>query len=80
VPDLPDHLTEKILTVGAWHMGAYRVGMRLADGRVIHGVLVAWGQEIVRVEGHDEVPFEVSEIVDVIDESRTEPPPGSSRS
>lgn len=44
--------------------------MTLDDGAEYEGVHVAWATEVVGVEGHEEIPLDVSRIVEV----RQDPP------
>ena len=45
--------------------GINRVAVVLDDGIEQLGVHVAWATEVVGVDGHDRLPFEVARIVDV---------------
>ena len=67
---LPWKVTESILTFPEDSMGAYRVALILKDGSVIEDVIVAWGEQVVRVDGHDGCPFNVDDVVDALDRSR----------
>jgi hypothetical protein len=65
----PD-LKAKIIGFGEYKMGAYKVDLVLRDGRIIKDVIVAWGDEVVRVGRRDDVSdLPVGEIVDAIDAS-----------
>ena len=66
---LPDHVKEKILSFPEHRMGVHRVALVLKDGSLIEDVLVAWGDEVVRVGGVDRCHFEVANVVDVEDRS-----------
>jgi hypothetical protein len=45
--------------------GVKRIAVTLDDGATYSGVRVAWSKEVLFVEGHDEIPFDVSRVVDV---------------
>lgn len=63
-------LKTKIIGFGEYKMGAYKVDLVLRDGRIIKDVIVAWGDEVVRVGGQDVVSdFPLAEVVDAIDTS-----------
>ena len=62
---LPEFLSEKIDHYPEHHMGVHRVRVLLRDGRSFFPVLVAWGIEIVRVEGSDVVPFGTDDLADL---------------
>ena len=64
---LPDPIAEKVLAFPEWRMGAQRIKVVLADGRSFSPVEVAWGREIVRVAGYEEVPFDAADVVEVED-------------
>ena len=67
---LAPELKTKIIGFGEYKMGAYKVDLVLRDGRIVKDVIVAWGDEVVRVGGHDDVSdFHVTEVVDAIDAS-----------
>jgi hypothetical protein len=46
-------------------MGAHRVTVRLADGRRVSGVVVAWGSETMRVDGSENITFDGEDVVEV---------------
>jgi hypothetical protein len=62
---LPEHLQEKVRDMPESSYGATRVTVVLDDGTRIPDVYVAWGREIVKVGQRNEIPFDVSRIVDV---------------
>ena len=71
---LPEVLRGKTRLFGEVSMGAKRATLVLADGSRIEHVVLAWGDEIVRVAGreiHDAayLGFAVDDISDVVDES-----------
>ena len=56
-------------------MGVHRVRVKLADGRAFENVMVA-GDRVVKVLGREELPFEASDVVAVIDFADAPLPPG----
>jgi len=66
---LPEPIREKIASFPEYRMGAHKVAVRLANGRVFEDVIIAWESEIVSVAGKSEIPFAAEEIVDVYDRS-----------
>jgi hypothetical protein len=50
-------------------MGANRVALVLKNGTIIDDVILAWGEEVVRVGGAEPQNIPVDDIVDVIDRS-----------
>jgi hypothetical protein len=70
---LPNEIREQVLALPEWRMGAHRVTVTLADGRMFGPVDVAWGSEVVRVFGFESVPFAGAEVVAVADASGTRP-------
>lgn len=67
---LAPHLKTKIIGFGEYKMGAYKVDLVLRDGRIIKDVVVAWGDEVVRIGAQDDVSgFPVGDVVDAIDAS-----------
>lgn len=63
--EIPQHLQARILDFPEYSQGVNRVIVRLEDGREFADVFVAWGAEIIKVEGHDSLPFNPKQIVDV---------------
>jgi hypothetical protein len=68
---IPESVKEKVLAFGESSYGAYRVQLVLADGRMIPDVVLAWGDEIVRVgsadvHGPDDLDFEVTDVADAL--------------
>lgn len=60
-----DDLAEKILDMAEYRMGTNRIEVTLRDGRRIAGVYVAWGREVVKVDGYPSIPFDTHDVVDV---------------
>jgi hypothetical protein len=50
-------------------MGAYKVALVMKDGSVIEDVLVAWGDEIVKIAGADDFDLDVASVVSAEDRS-----------
>jgi hypothetical protein len=63
--NLPDHIQEEIRNLPESSYGANRVVVTLDDGTEVRDVYVAWGKEIVKVGNSQDIPFEVSRIVNV---------------
>ena len=66
---LPTAVKERILTFGEYKMGAYKVALVMKDGSVIEDVIVAWGDDVVRIAGVDGCPINVDDVVDAEDRS-----------
>jgi hypothetical protein len=69
IEQFPPPLADQIAGFPEVHMGVNRVTVELRDGTAVSGVLVGGQGEIVRVEGHDTLPFVVSDVIAVHDES-----------
>jgi hypothetical protein len=67
---LPEATREQVGTFPETHYGVQTVRVTLADGRVFRGVQVAWGREVVRVDGYPEIPFSEEQVVVVEDDSK----------
>lgn len=67
---LPVGIREQVLQFPEWSMGAHRVTVVLADGRNFVGTFVAWGSQVVKVEGFEVPPFDASQVVEVFDASQ----------
>jgi predicted nucleic acid-binding protein len=63
-PRLPADVKTKILSFRERTMGAHNVDLVLRDGRVVHNVTVAWGEEIIRVGQSNGIDFDPAEVVD----------------
>ncbi len=70
---LPERLRGKVQTFGEVSMGANRVALVLKSGAVIDDVILAWGNEIVRIGGADPTKVPMDDVIDVID--RSDDPP-----
>jgi len=66
---LSDAVTELILGFPEYKMGTHKVALKLRDGTIVENVLVAWGNEVIRVDGVDGCPFDPKEVVDAYDRS-----------
>jgi hypothetical protein len=62
---LPAAIQEQVTGLARQSYGAHRVGVVLDDGTEHEGVRVAWATEVVVVDGHDDIPFDVAGIVEV---------------
>ena len=69
IEQFPPPLADQIAGFPEVHMGVHQVTVELRDGTAVSGVLVGGKGEIVRVEGHDNLPFLMSDVVAVHDES-----------
>jgi len=67
---LPDRLAERILSFPEYRMGVHRVAFVMSDGSTIDNVLVAWGREVIRVGGVEDVHVNVNNVLDVVDRSK----------
>lgn len=63
--EIPSHLQPIILEFPEYSQGVNRISVRLADGREFSDVFVAWGSEIIKVEGYESLPFDPNQIVEV---------------
>jgi hypothetical protein len=63
--EIPSHLQARVLEFPEYSQGVNRIIVLLADGREFEDVFVAWGAEIIKVEGFDELPFDPDQIVNV---------------
>jgi hypothetical protein len=50
-------------------MGTHKVALKLRDGRLIDHVVIAWGREVLSVNGEKQFELPVADIVAVIDRS-----------
>lgn len=66
---LPERLRTKVQSFPEVSMGAQRIALVLATGEVIDDVVVAWGEEVVSVAGHEPRALPLHAVVDVIDRS-----------
>jgi hypothetical protein len=64
---LPGTIKTKIVSFGEYKYGASRVALVMSDGTIIEDVIVAWGDEVVRVGGVDVSSFDTSQVVDALD-------------
>lgn len=58
-----------VLSFPEYKMGTHKIALVMKDGSIVEDVLVAWGDEVVRVGGVDEYELEADDIVDVEDRS-----------
>lgn len=66
---LPGTVKARIISFGEHSYGAYKVALIMSDGTIIEDVIVAWGDEVVRVAGVDVTSFDTSRVVDALDRS-----------
>jgi len=67
--ELPGPIRDRVADFPETRVGVNTVTVTLRDGRVVGGVDVAWGSQVVRVRGQDSNPFEAEDVVEVDDES-----------
>ena len=63
--EIPSYLQPIVLDFPEYSQGVNRITVRLADGREFSDVFVAWGSEIIKVEGYKSLPFDPNQIVEV---------------
>jgi hypothetical protein len=63
--ELPSHLQARVLSFPEYSQGVNRIIVRLDDGREFSDVFVAWGTEIIKVEGHAVLPFDPRRVIEV---------------
>jgi hypothetical protein len=68
---LPPEIQRRVGGLERYACGMSRVKVTLDDGTEYGGVHVAWATEVVRVEGHNAIPFDVARVADV----QPDPPP-----
>ena len=66
---LPKAVRARILSFPEYNIGVHKVALIMKDGSVIEDVLVAWGDEVVRVGEEGTVPFGLGEVIDAQDRS-----------
>lgn len=62
---IPEPLQELVLAMPEYQYGVTRIRVSLDDGRRFSDVFVAWGNEIVKVGGSEEIPFDPKRIIAV---------------
>jgi hypothetical protein len=67
---LSETLAEEVIAFPETRYGEHTVTVTLSTGKSFSGVRVAGGREVVRVDGHDEIPFSGEQVVSVEDDSR----------
>ena len=70
---LPKHLANKASKFPDYSYGANQVTLILKNGVEIQNVILAWGEEIVKIgeisiQNESEISFSIDQIVDVISE------------
>jgi len=66
---LPEDVKERILSFPEYKMGTHKVALIMRDGSVVEDVLVAWGDEVLRVGKGEVVPFDLHDVIDAEDRS-----------
>lgn len=62
---LPESIQEKVRKLPDHSYGVKCIAVVLDDGTTYRGVYVGWAKEVLLVEGHEAVPFDVSHIIEV---------------
>lgn len=70
---LPFAIQEKVAPLERQGYGLNRVIAVLRDGTEVPGVRVLWATEVVGVDGHHHIPFQLGDIVDVRSDPSPEP-------
>ena len=60
---LPEKFKSQVLAYPESSFGVVSLTIRTDDGRTYYNVTIAWGEEIVKVEGYDVIPFDPGRIV-----------------
>lgn len=63
--EIPKFLQDKAASAPEISYGAARVTVVLKNGQRIPDVIVAWGHEIVKCAGKNDIPFTEDEIADI---------------
>jgi hypothetical protein len=66
---LPASVKARILSFPEYKMGAHKVALVMKDGSIVDDVIVAWGDEVVRVGGVDGCPINLVDVADAEDRS-----------
>ena len=61
-------LQKKVQAIPEYSYVAKRVGVKLADGTEYRKVFVLWNKEVGSVLGYENIPFDVSKIIDVFED------------
>jgi hypothetical protein len=62
---LPEDIQDKIKKLPDHSYGIKRIAVVLEGGATYSGVLVGWSKEVLIVEGHEGVPFDVARVAEV---------------
>jgi len=62
---LPQHLQEKVKKFPKHGYADKLVTVILKDGREYHNVMIVWSKEVIGVMGYGDLPFDVSDVIDV---------------
>jgi hypothetical protein len=63
---LPVPIKERILAFPEYRMGSHRVALVMKDGSVVNDVIVAWGDEVIRVGRVEGCPINVADVADAL--------------
>lgn len=66
---LPSPIKEQILSFAEYKMGTHKVALIMKDGSTVEDVVVAWGDEVVRIGGVDGCAINPADVVDAEDRS-----------
>jgi hypothetical protein len=66
---LPEVVRARIFTFPQDPMGFYHVALVMADGSVLEVVVVAWGDEVIKIGGSKHYSLDTSQVVDAQDRS-----------
>ena len=67
---LPEPVKARILTFGEYKMGAHKVALVMRDGTVVEDVIVAWGDQIVKIGDTTNIEIDVADVVGAEDRSQ----------
>lgn len=62
---IPEHLQDQVSQMPEYSYGVTKIQVTLDDGQTFGDVLVAWGEEILKVGSSEEIPFDASKVVKV---------------
>lgn len=66
---LPPKIREQLVGIPELGYGVKRVTVKLDDGSEFSDVFIAWGREVTSVGPHEELPFDIADIVEVRSQS-----------
>ncbi|MFC1552057.1 hypothetical protein ACFL6P_05755 [Candidatus Latescibacterota bacterium] len=68
---LPLDMQKKISNIPKLFYGVKRISVKLSDNSEYHNVIVLWNIEVTSVANYENIPFDVSKIVDVSEETES---------